>query len=104
MKLENNKKERNWNWIEANRKRAYEFAENFDPFRRNNVQAKYDPMAHDVLRITAFETRIEFVLIRAKASKRATISHALGYEYPPYDYDDMLEETFNFFKKKLEVN
>ncbi|MHA1304744.1 MAG: hypothetical protein ACTSPI_13690 [Candidatus Heimdallarchaeaceae archaeon] len=100
----NDKIEHNWEWINYNRPIGYEFAEKYDPFRTPFVQEKYNPFEHDIFRITAHETHIEFSIVRARKSHRHNETYNLAYEYDPIEFEELLNHTLNAFKKKIDQN
>jgi hypothetical protein len=91
----------NFDWINTNRVKAFAFAETYDPFRKPAFQKTYNSDTDDAVKIVAYETRVEFSLVRAKNSNKTSTSYPLGYEFPPYEYHGIIRNMFEQFMKEL---
>jgi hypothetical protein len=101
MKFTNKKESQNteikhdFTKINACRQIAYAFAKENDDFRKKAFQEKYSREKNDALKITAYETRVEFAILRSYASELPNSSYPLGYEYEPYSFRKILKDLNN---------
>jgi len=93
--------EHNWAWINENREKAKIFAEKFDPFTL--AASDYNPVEHSIMKITARESHIEFLLLWAINHKRSSEGISLDYEHPPFEFDDLLKKTYKRCCSKIDI-
>jgi len=107
----------NWDWINTNRITARKFASENCPYKAlmNEINEKleckiitpeetlkeYNPLEDSQMRIKAYDTHIEFAILWAKNIKKGLEAAPIGYEYEPYKFNSLLQETYRMFKNKL---
>lgn len=110
----------NLTWINQNIITGKEFAEKNCPFKAlmkdlnqklesgeltiDECNMVYNADEHSTIKITAYDTRVEFVLCMAKNENRSSYSYPLGYDYEPYKYEAILKKCYWKLKKDLDGN